>query len=162
MKKSLTSLVLAVLMVMSLCIPASASEFTSPADSNDPTCGKVFETKVSFTKKDLEALDQTELAQNEKAAIPEANSAWSEPACGKVSETHITFPEEALLPPPIAPHGTSKPSSFWNIGNKGSYSGHFSSLETATLYTNYYFDWYPTVKNGKDDGILYVNYEIYT
>lgn len=60
MKKSLTSLVLAVFMVMSLCIPASADESTSPADGNEPACGKVF-------------------------------------------ETHITLPEEALLPPPIAP-----------------------------------------------------------
>ena len=60
MKKSLTSLVLAVFMVMSLCIPAAAEESTSPADGNESACGKVF-------------------------------------------ETHITLPEEALLPPPIAP-----------------------------------------------------------
>lgn len=162
MKRSITSLVLAVLMMMSLCIPAAATAFAASADSIEPACGKVFETKISFTKEELAVLDQAELAQNEKAAIPEADSAWSEPACGKVFETHITLPEEELLPPPIAPHGASKPSSFWNIGNKGIYSGSFSSLETATLYTNYYFDWYPTVKNGKDDGILYVNYEIYT
>lgn len=161
MKKSIISLVLAVFMMMGLCISSSASEFTPPAGSTEPDCGRIWETRVTFTQEDLAALAKEELAGNEKAATPEPGAQWSEPACGKVSETQATLPEEDLPPSPIAAHGTSTPSSFWNIGHKGTYAGSFSSLETAALYTVHYFDWYPTVKDGSDSGILYVNYEVY-